>query len=131
MDTKELRIGNLVLINGKETIVENIGENYVNRYFYEGGHGDCGSTMDDYNKADGDVLSGVPLTEQKLIEFGFENIDDEIDHSEFVHGDFTIFGQGSDIQTPFYYETKNSEKVIVEYVHHIQNLYFDIKRREL
>lgn len=86
---------------------------------------------------DEEDISGVPLTEEWMLKFGFENVDDEIDFSQWRINDdipFQIFGNGSDKQEPFKYayEFNHEEKTIeIKYVHQLQNLYFALTGNEL
>lgn len=82
-------------------------------------------------------LSPTVLTEEWLLKFGFKNVDDEIDFSQWRINDeipFQIFGNGSDRQEPFNYalEFDHDEKLIeIKHVHQLQNLYFALTGEEL
>lgn len=61
METVELRIGNLVLINNQETTVESIGADWVNINTYSGSPepGDSGSVWYDYKEGEEEALEAV------------------------------------------------------------------------
>ena len=76
----------------------------------------------------------IQLNEDWLVKFGFENVDDEIDYSEFVLNYVTIEGNGSDKQEPFHFVRDvdyRERKTEIKYVHQLQNLYFALTGTEL
>lgn len=59
----------------------------------------------------------VSLTEEWLLKFGFENVDNEIDFSEWVINGkaFKLYGNGSDKQEPFKFcYDIDHEEIVVE-----------------
>ena len=79
-------------------------------------------------------IEPIPLNEDWLVKFGFENVDDEIDYSEFVLNYVTIEGNGSDKQEPFHFVRGvdyRERKTEIKYVHQLQNLYFALTGIEL
>lgn len=119
----ELRIGNYIFDWNNE---------YCN--VYELHRDKLSSTINGY-KVDNTFIrqfKPIPLTEEWLLKFGFVNIDDEIDFSEFMFNKFSIYGSGFDCQNPFYYEPQsNCNTIEVKYVHQLQNLYWCLTGEEL
>lgn len=138
MKAEELRIGNYVRIDegiGRVTFI--MDKNFCNEY-----------ANDDYNitveMGDGifreeeeDKVEGIPLTEEILLNCGFEKIN-------HVHGySFYSFNRKSlkdmNVYMPLYiYLNPNYAKIAdftikqnVEYVHQLQNLFFAINGKEL
>ncbi|MCZ2084806.1 MAG: hypothetical protein LC112_11090 [Flavobacteriales bacterium] len=68
----------------------------------------------------------IPLTEEWLFKFGFEN---KILSSEFSMNDFPFIIYNNEIWT----DRDNDDDVIckVDFVHELQNFYFAVKRKEL
>lgn len=79
-------------------------------------------------------IEPIQLNEDWLVRFGFENVDDEIDYSEFVLNYVTIEGNGSDKQEPFHFVRDvdyRERKTEIKYVHQLQNLYWCLCGEEL
>lgn len=68
----------------------------------------------------------IPLTEEWLLKFGFEN---KILSSEFSMNDFPFIIYNNEIWT----DRDNDDDAIckVDFVHELQNFYFAVKRKEL
>ena len=84
--------------------------------------------------ANGMFFQPIPLTEERLLKFGFKNTDNEIDYSDFVKSHVSINGCGSDKQEPFsfvLYINYREHKIEIKYVHQLQNLYFALTGEEL
>jgi len=114
MKAQELRLGNLILpahdLDGKYITVASIEEDCINTYSPEANH-----------------YSGIPLTEEWLLKFGFEKtlphikgsvLKDEYDKS-FVRVSNRLG------QFDFHGATK------LDYVHQLQNLFFTLTGQEL
>jgi len=107
MDSKELRIGNLINDNG---LVESVVvEHLINDEYYDGLKG----------------CKPIPLTEECLIKFGFSKINGKhIEAWELIGSPFTWskdclnIGNGMSITN-------------IKHVHQLQNLYFALTGEEL
>ena len=124
LNHKEFRIGNLVEYDGRVFEIDSVSEVLPTLNTIEFGIG-----VVDWNN-----LKPIPLNEDWLVKFGFENVDDEIDYSEFVLNYVTIEGNGSDKQEPFHFVRGvdyRERKTEIKYVHQLQNLYFALTGIEL
>ena len=112
LSASELRIGNLISdINGNLCLVKTIREDLIIAKYYDVGY--CIGDKEQFNK--------VELTEELLLKFGFK-YDKEFDI--YFIDDFAIRGNDFvlcdiDIEVKF------------EYVHRLQNAYFELKNKEL
>ena len=108
IETNELRIGNLVLINNKVIELDS-------RMFHAIIHG-----FEGYDP------EPIPLTEEWLLRFGFHYTNDEWIVLFWVNGRviFTIEHTGK-----IFIEAKT--RVHIKYVHQLQNLYFALSGSEL
>ena len=110
MKANELRIGNLILLDGvNELYLDGIGEDEV--HSSEGGYLEV------------ERIEGIPLTEEWLLKFGF--IKCLPGGSLFMLDGFSVYVFGSEGM----YEGRNHIKI--EYVHQLQNLYFALMDDEL
>jgi len=113
MKANELRIGNYVMKDGYEIIVSpyNISELYVV------------VPLDEYEP--------IPLTEEWLIKFGFDEYESDVNVRRFY--DKTIwlccYKHGFNGYWLRYYMGPSVQKLI--YVHQLQNLYFALTGQEL
>jgi hypothetical protein len=105
MEANELRIGNWVRWNYEESSEGNV---YPVEYGYE---------LDDI-KNNPNIVKPIPLTEEWLIKFGFDE-QNKTELGFWNNGDAIYFSFGSE------YDVK------LEYVHQLQNLYFALKGEEL
>lgn len=81
-------------------------------------------------------IEPIELTEEWLEKLGFQNIDDEIDFSEWQNEWVLIYGNGSDKQEPFRFNYSLNEKgedIFIEllFVHQLQNLFYCLCGQEL
>ena len=112
MEAKELRIGNWVIINTPFCM-------------------DYNAMHDTYIDNDWDELKPMPLTEEWLVKFGFENMSETTDYY-FKLNDFIIGGWRKTL-----YPSINGESgleafgIEIKYVHQLQNLYFALTGEEL
>ena len=77
-----------------------------------------------------DRFSGIPITEEWLIKFGFKcnQIENEF---RFSNGcEFTI-GKNKNSNTWFCYEIKMDGFTFLNHIHQLQDLYFALTQREL
>ena len=135
MKTTELRIGNLVLLDGEEMIITGITEDYV---YFEGGFSMIIFTD----------IKGIPLTEEWLLKFGFwrwragsrswiinESVLDKIGtttHRFYLATSSKKYA----VKTGYYYEARTGYYPstflrYIKYVHQLQNLYFALTGEEL
>ena len=138
IQASELRIGNFIGMNLEE---------YPNNFFTSLEIGETMKVYDGLITLKGaaikrvetsfmyvDDFEPIPLNEDWLVRFGFENVDDEIDYSEFVLNYVTIEGNGSDKQEPFHFVLGvdyRERKTEIKYVHQLQNLYWCLCGEEL
>ena len=107
MEAKELRIGNLLIENNKQYKLQLA--DFYNMYLDD----DC-------------IFEPIPLTEEWLLKFGFEN---KILSSEFSITNFPFIIYNNEIWT----DRDNDDDAIcrVDFVHELQNFYFAVKKKEL
>jgi len=115
MKTTELRIGNLVLLDGEEMIITGITKDYV---YFEGGFSMISFTD----------IKGIPLTEEWLLKFGFKKTKMKGNKNlmEFIKGNFIIYLY-EEIEVYF----SIWDDITLKYVHQLQNLYFALTGEEL
>lgn len=123
MESRELRIGNKILLGS--TVVDVI-EIWDNGLRVTNSCTGCGYTYDQF--------SPIILTEKWFEKFGFEEVAHFVGHDEFIYmyklGDFVYvnaeqIGVGVDDDKRILIDTK------IEYVHQLQNLYFCLVGDEL
>ena len=121
IDAKELRIGNLILIDG--LVLEVDGIDFYEKILVED------STCDDgFSSNCSDDVEPIPLTEEWLVKFGFEyrtRLNPNPKELAYIHqkGGFYIA-----YMKIFYWEGGNTT---IDYVHQLQNLYFALTNEEL
>lgn len=131
---QELRIGNLIQKKEYKSTWRIIA--FWGTSMIEVDAGLVNFPTDDLHQCDISEFEPIPLSEDWLKRMGFENIDDEIDFSEWQNGWVLIYGNGSDRQEPFTYRysvDENGDDVTVEvkYVHQLQNLIHALTGTEL
>jgi len=107
MKASELRIGNKALLADSIVTIEEICSD--------------GIETPEHGFVSANKLSGIPLTEEWLVKFGFAK-------------STTWFRKGShaiELTVCNLYEFKNIAVVEVKYVHQLQNLYFALTGEEL
>lgn len=126
MKANEFRIGNFVIVKGKQDILTGIAENdYISKLH---GHG-----LED------DDIEVITLTDDWLDKFGFEKNSGEIWcdlHSEFEH--CSIFSK-KNLDLYYDYDSNNWRDRTLnddfglefKYVHQLQNTYFALTGEEL
>ena len=139
----ELRIGNYVSVNGKIIKVNDIDEIGINSFT------DCDFESVDYggyfdvNKVNNPrhsvyLIEPIPLTDDRLLKFGFkkeEFWEDYILEKEVFFQDDDCFGLIKCLDSfKFCVDSETGFNTINEksynYLHEIQNLYFDLKNTE-
>lgn len=129
MDSRELRIGNLVMGGDKIIVVENINESGINgqfdicesKYYF-----DCGLEHMKY-KLD---IAPIPLTEEWLVRFGFKFEDEDSEEKYFRNQ----IGYGIRLKNKylaFQYPSRHVVEIEIASVHQLQNLYFALTGEEL
>ena len=73
---------------------------------------------------EGEEVEPIPLTEEWLVKFGFENNSMNLDEEGFLHLDISFIG-GVNVYI------NDMEYPNINYVHQIQNLYFALTGQEL
>lgn len=119
LTAKELRIGNYIYCKGGIIKVTLIG-------YYGVQSSINGTTINaKFNTPD---LEPIPLTEQWLLDFGFERdvYCNELDLAYFSKGNISF----TDV-LPTHIELVDYELSPCDYVHHLQNLYFALTGEEL
>lgn len=122
--TDTLRRNNIVLIDGKETVIESIGDNWINISAWAGGHGDSGSIDYEWEECV-NKLEFIPLSEEWLLRadaivYEFDNGQPNqyrIGERLFVIRDGVITDYGSSLP--------------LKYVHTFQNFMFIMTSEEL
>lgn len=124
MEAKELSIGNIISYRGEtECIVTSLGSNG-----FETVKNDKYQLI--YGSDDVNDYEPIPLTTEWLvIKFGFEKIDiyDDIEMA-FVIDDFYVRLENGKFIFGLGFQDYNKE---LPFVHKLQNLYFEIKDKEL
>lgn len=115
MNPRELRIGNYVLeANAHLSTVTEIRKNHIVCKFGK-----------KYYKILNEMISPVALTEEWLIKFRFERVEESL--QIVYHKDFISVYKQDNI---FWYDLQNST-IEIQYVHQLQNLYFTLTNIEL
>ena len=111
MKATELRIDNWVKWNYEES---SDGNAYPVEFGYE---------LDDI-KNNPNIVKPIPLTEEWLVKFGFENNSMNLDEEGFLHLDISFIG-GVNVYI------NDMEYPHINHVHQLQNLYFALTGQEL
>lgn len=121
MKATELRIGNIVDYFGKEAVVTKVEKQGAVYYI-----GAVSGNLTIWNVEDS--FEGVPITEEKLVELGFEKESYRMAPSgkfSYRNGGFSFYtgDQGMKLWSYYMYHIK--------YVHQLQNSYLAINNEEL
>lgn len=128
MKSNELRIGNLLRDKVSKTLlrVTELTEDGIITHVID---------RSKYPLEKGWGLEPIPLTEEHLLNFGFEK-DGECFFKKFsVQGEFMLFSNktlvavANHVNEPFYFTNKTI--IGLEYVHQLQNLFFALTKTEL
>ena len=132
METSELRINNIVLARGAQSVVKSIDETHVGYSKSKHGKWIKRETLTE-ERVPITLIKPISLTEEWLLKFGFNKVGDKF----FLHGFAlweTLCGNkdGSEC-IGLFYELRDRGLMDrhVEYVHQLQNLYFELKGEEL
>lgn len=130
IQSKEVRIGNLVEFNGEVFEIESISRDLPNIKLDSRGIGVVPWVS----------LNGVTLTEEWLVKFGFVQYGQKNEHNPMLlcksNYDFAIYPP-SDIFKKKYWRTSIHESIAsykdlnILFVHQLQNLYFALTGEEL
>lgn len=131
INTKELMIGNWILVRQTYREVENIHDDYINLSYscgdYEGGSGS------DYYEELKDI-EPIPLSEQILIDCGFikhkagiggQDMWAGMDAYSYEDSGWLFRGTGSRLHLVGYFNTQ------IHYVHQLQNLFYLLTGKQL
>jgi len=109
MKPNELRIGNWIQFRYTETPVRITLGDFVREYNDE--------HLEDYEP--------IPLTEEWLLKFGFENYSMNLDEDGFTHVDVSFLSGGVEVYI------NDMIYPHIKHVHQLQNLYFALTGEEL
>ena len=120
MKANELRIGNWVKWNYEES---SDGNAYPVEYGYE---------LDDI-KNNPNIVKPIPLTEEWLEKFGFEQMKLYTGDNCFVKEKFCVLcdGQLKNYDLRLTFDSDQTIRIKLDYVHSLQNLYFALTGEEL
>jgi hypothetical protein len=114
---KDLRLGNLILKNGK--IYE------ITTLFFVDLHD--GTIRENYNN--NYVIEPIPITEEWILKFGFKRIEGNCERN-YTNGVFHVFINSlNEVNFNFFPNFEWYKKI--KYVHQLQNLYFALTGSEL
>jgi hypothetical protein len=117
MKATEFRIGNIVYVKGKVDELSGIADND----YYSTGYGH-GVWDDD--------IEPIPLTEEWLLKFGFNYIDDDGAYLALKYRGFYIHSDDSDEFSIATIKVQDF-RIVIKHVHQLQNLYFALTGKEL
>jgi hypothetical protein len=129
MKANELRIGNLLAWEDEPNrllIVSEIGFNNRKNKWVRFENGDGSIIEDEFSQ-----LNPIPLTEEWLVKFGFEDRSRTTD-LYFIKGEFILGGSMNRLFPSIHDEFGlNAFGIEIEHVHQLQNLYFALTGVEL
>lgn len=130
MDAKDLRIGNLVVLNvGQPCKCEVASLCGGNISVCPIGGGVCESFLIENGKSNG--IEPIPLTEEILLNCGFEKrglvMCCDTKYDRFYNGHFYLCS----VDKKTYTVTINSDICEVKHLHELQNVFYEIKGQEL
>jgi hypothetical protein len=115
MKANELRIGNYVKLNGNTTQVDVVDYNQV--------------IATEWGLVELKYIEPIPLTEEWLIKFGFEWIEELFAYADENH--YVIFMSSGLIELHPFCTNDEDCHIKVKYVHTLQNLIFALTNEEL
>lgn len=128
MTVEELRIGNIVLARGAQSVVKSIDENHVGYSKSKKGKWIKRETLTE-ERVPITLIQPIPLTEEWLLKLGFEKIG-----SNFEIRNFSIwYSYYSKLYRLRFFLRGNDIELFVnlQHIHQLQNLYFAITGEEL
>ena len=141
MDAKDLRIGNLVTDEFYDTFktvfeVESIDDKGINLSIQDDGKwAEIANRWiePEYNF---DLLFGIPVTEEHLSKFGFDKLQNDIPtyykcFGNLIEDDYEFSFNIYVDSEQNYFITVFGRKIIIKYIHQLQNLYFTLTEEEL
>jgi len=137
MESKELRIGNYVSIKKQIVIVEDIHEQGINQSIESSWYGAFETDYEGYFiNFDGRVVEPIRMTEERLIEFGFEKWTFNKNEIRYSHDDSYLEVVIQYLNFAFVVldaEDPGTTHYILhcEYVHQFQNAFFALNKVEL
>lgn len=126
MEANELRLGNLILYNGKVTEVESVSLFYVNVGIH-----------DDGLQINIEDCSPIPLTEEWLLKFGFTTGDGDYFLKEVIDDlGISYILEEKQLHLIYFCDTGGVTDAIlipkeIKYINQLQNLYFALTGEEL
>lgn len=128
IEARELRQGNSILIDGVTPgTIKELRETHA-KVLYQGDvNGNIGDRM---SPIDYDRIKPIPLTEERLLEFGFK--DGQI---ELIHPDKLLIISAT-VGGKYYFYLEDTDGSTfslnyIQYAHQLQNLYFTLTGEEL
>lgn len=121
MDAKDLRIGNWVV---HEPIIDDWEEIIVK----------CGNIIQ--CEISPDSFAPIPITEEHLFKFGFDKLQNDIPtyykcFGNLIEDDYEFSFNIYVDSEQNYFITVFGRKIIIKYLHQLQNLYFGLTEEEL
>jgi hypothetical protein len=124
MKVNELRVGNLVSINGQNIVVESICQDGIN--VYNGAYD--GNSLGISCEHEFLEIEGVIPDESLIVRFGFDRLYDK--YFGLYAGKFTIRYIYTYSGGTWYFELEE-ERLNLKFAHQLQNLYFALVGEEL
>ena len=133
MESRELRIGNLIEVNTKEKRIDSLDERGIN--FYQDSYGE--TSYDGYFNSGFDLITPIPLTEEWLVKLGFDKKENGY-YKDFSGGSMRVdeniialfIGSEYALNIAMDYDFVELPNEIPK-VHQLQNLYFALTGEEL
>jgi len=130
METKELRLGNLVSFDGRIAIVYQVNRTGAVLQY----EGDTNTEIDGIRRSTVSIgdIKPIPLAEDWLIKFGFKKVQEDKYGCHYENEECWIYLNhgGFDLELITDDERFNLLRTY-KYVHQLQNLYFAITGKEL
>lgn len=123
MDVKELRIGNYVIYEKTTHIITALNKKMCSSEWIEG------KTYYDYTHSYNDIKP-IPLTEDWLLKFGFEEIKISNSDDGYLYSDYQLETENN-VLIWFSLRKELMDYKHVKHVHQLQNLYFALTGEEL
>lgn len=132
MTVEELRINNIVLARGAQSVVKSIDENHVGYSKSKKGKWIKRETLTE-EKLPITLIQPIPLTEEWLVKFGFEKPAETWYLNGFGVWQTLCGNKDGTEFIGFFYELRDRGIVDkhIEHVHQLQNLYFALTGEEL
>lgn len=125
MYVKELRIGNIVNCNGEEIIITDIGS-------WDGGFGLNMTHTGEYKfVSTEDKIRSIPLSKKRFIKARFKSYKNPNKTNSIIYErDHIRIVYDCELKT-YSLRDFNERKVVIKYVHKLQNVYYELEEKEL